>query len=444
MQLFGGRDLHSGIVKRRNFDNFGRGFLTVFELLTGNDWDVTAREYMGIYSELAGIYFIMIIVVGNYIVLNLFLAVLISNTNLNADDNPNANAFLVGVEALTKTPLFSQCPSIFFQELTKFIAERKLYKGQKFAQLGCECEGLFILVSGLLRVSCSDGCTFTVNPGTILGESALISKKVWTANIVVTETAIVNKVEKEDFDLLMFLFPDAFQQCASLQEVCKLARRARMGTFYSEVVRMEAWLHDCGVGNVENIRHKLQQKGGSPLALMTQKEDRTQAVKYGEMKIEEVMGGHEAVTEDTELDVPGKVKLKSTAGLKREAHASPKQPSLPSLPKLILPGDTPKGEPMLLLESETVSPSEHHDRPYATSLVETVSPSEHHNRPYATSLVEKYEGPDSEDTDLSKQCKDASMPLVEAHSQLNLQTDSAEETRPLDSLVEDYRLPPYK
>lgn len=167
-------------------------------------------------------------------------------------------------------------------------------------------------------------------------------------------------------------------------------------------------------------------------------------MKRWEMKVEEVLVGGNEVVEDTELDVPGKVKLRDIPVVKMDVHENTKTPSLPTLPKMLLPGDTPKGEPMLLLESETVAPSEYHSKPYATSL------------------VEKYQGPNSKEEHPSKQCQNESMPLVEAHSQLHLQkvsgeeqmrpldsrlhleTGSEEEMRPLSSLLEDYRVPPYQ
>ncbi|XP_055089593.1 voltage-dependent L-type calcium channel subunit alpha-1S [Symphalangus syndactylus] len=86
MQLFGGRyDFEDTEVRRSNFDNFPQALISVFQVLTGEDW--TSMMYNGIMAYggpsypgmLVCIYFIILFVCGNYILLNVFLAIAVDN-----------------------------------------------------------------------------------------------------------------------------------------------------------------------------------------------------------------------------------------------------------------------------------------------------------------------------------------------------------------------------
>ncbi|CAK7309732.1 Voltage-dependent L-type calcium channel subunit alpha-1S [Vulpes lagopus] len=86
MQLFGGRyDFEDTEVRRSNFDNFPQALISVFQVLTGEDWN--SMMYSGIMAYggpsypgvLVCIYFIILFVCGNYILLNVFLAIAVDN-----------------------------------------------------------------------------------------------------------------------------------------------------------------------------------------------------------------------------------------------------------------------------------------------------------------------------------------------------------------------------
>ncbi|XP_066994947.2 muscle calcium channel subunit alpha-1-like [Anabrus simplex] len=85
MQIFGGRfDFDDGNEKpRANFDTFWQSLLTVFQVLTGEDWTFIMyngiRAYGGASSAgmLVSIYFIILFICGNYTLLNIFLAIAI-------------------------------------------------------------------------------------------------------------------------------------------------------------------------------------------------------------------------------------------------------------------------------------------------------------------------------------------------------------------------------
>jgi voltage-dependent calcium channel L type alpha-1D len=94
MQMFGGRFNYLGTEMfnenddekpRSNFDDFTNGVITVFQILTGEDWNEVMytgiRAYGGVNTMgmITSFYFIIVFVIGNYILLNVFLAIAVDN-----------------------------------------------------------------------------------------------------------------------------------------------------------------------------------------------------------------------------------------------------------------------------------------------------------------------------------------------------------------------------
>ncbi|NXI54348.1 CAC1S protein, partial [Chloroceryle aenea] len=86
MQLFGGKfDFEDMEVRRSTFDNFPQALITVFQILTGEDWNSIMYDGIMAYGGpsfpgmLVCIYFIILFVCGNYILLNVFLAIAVDN-----------------------------------------------------------------------------------------------------------------------------------------------------------------------------------------------------------------------------------------------------------------------------------------------------------------------------------------------------------------------------
>ncbi|XP_063929307.1 muscle calcium channel subunit alpha-1 isoform X1 [Zophobas morio] len=87
MQVFGGRFNFNDTQDkpRSNFDSFWQSLLTVFQILTGEDWNAVMyngiEAYGGVngFGVLACIYFIILFICGNYILLNVFLAIAVDN-----------------------------------------------------------------------------------------------------------------------------------------------------------------------------------------------------------------------------------------------------------------------------------------------------------------------------------------------------------------------------
>ncbi|KAL2092226.1 hypothetical protein ACEWY4_012024 [Coilia grayii] len=84
MQLFGGQFNFEEETPTTNFDTFPAAILTVFQILTGEDWN--AVMYHGIESQggvrrgmFSSVYFIILTLFGNYTLLNVFLAIAVDN-----------------------------------------------------------------------------------------------------------------------------------------------------------------------------------------------------------------------------------------------------------------------------------------------------------------------------------------------------------------------------
>ncbi|XP_052868035.1 muscle calcium channel subunit alpha-1-like isoform X2 [Anopheles cruzii] len=104
MQVFGGRFIFNSMDNkpRSNFDSFMQSLLTVFQILTGEDWNAVMYDgiqaYGGVasFGILASVYFIILFICGNYILLNVFLAIAVDNladaeslTAVEKDDDPD-------------------------------------------------------------------------------------------------------------------------------------------------------------------------------------------------------------------------------------------------------------------------------------------------------------------------------------------------------------------
>ncbi|CAB3257221.1 unnamed protein product [Arctia plantaginis] len=84
MQLFGGQFNFEEGTPPTNFNTFPIALLTVFQILTGEDWNEVM--YAGIQSQggiqkgmIYSLYFVILVLFGNYTLLNVFLAIAVDN-----------------------------------------------------------------------------------------------------------------------------------------------------------------------------------------------------------------------------------------------------------------------------------------------------------------------------------------------------------------------------
>ncbi|XP_075437827.1 voltage-dependent L-type calcium channel subunit alpha-1F-like [Ascaphus truei] len=100
MQLFGGKfNFDETQTKRSTFDTFPQALLTVFQILTGEDWNAVMYDGIMAYGGpffpgmLVCVYFIILFICGNYILLNVFLAIAVDNladADINNKDKKGA------------------------------------------------------------------------------------------------------------------------------------------------------------------------------------------------------------------------------------------------------------------------------------------------------------------------------------------------------------------
>ena len=70
----------NGQTLRVNFNDFLNGMVTIFIFLTNEEWNNIMIDYIrSIDSYLPVIYFCIVVIIGNFILLKLFLAILINN-----------------------------------------------------------------------------------------------------------------------------------------------------------------------------------------------------------------------------------------------------------------------------------------------------------------------------------------------------------------------------
>uniref|UniRef100_A0A8C5T0J7 Voltage-dependent L-type calcium channel subunit alpha n=1 Tax=Laticauda laticaudata TaxID=8630 RepID=A0A8C5T0J7_LATLA len=117
MQLFGGKfNFDETQTKRSTFDTFPQALLTVFQILTGEDWNAVMYDgimaYGGPYfpGMLVCIYFIILFICGNYILLNVFLAIAVDNL-LTAF--PFSTSLRVGCHKLIHHHIFTNLILVF-------------------------------------------------------------------------------------------------------------------------------------------------------------------------------------------------------------------------------------------------------------------------------------------------------------------------------------------
>ena len=64
---------------RANFDSLMWASLTVFEIMIGENWNGVMYDHMRSGSTFNSVFFVALVVLGNIIMLNLFLAILLGN-----------------------------------------------------------------------------------------------------------------------------------------------------------------------------------------------------------------------------------------------------------------------------------------------------------------------------------------------------------------------------
>jgi hypothetical protein len=101
MQLYAGEFVPPMFEEkpRAHFDNLFWSFVSVFQVLTGENWNEVLYNTMKVNGWVAVLFFLMLTFVGNYIIFNLFLAILLEQFDAsdgeNKDDSSNTKLCLM-------------------------------------------------------------------------------------------------------------------------------------------------------------------------------------------------------------------------------------------------------------------------------------------------------------------------------------------------------------
>uniref|UniRef100_A0A8C2H6N3 Calcium channel, voltage-dependent, R type, alpha 1E subunit a n=1 Tax=Cyprinus carpio TaxID=7962 RepID=A0A8C2H6N3_CYPCA len=142
MQLFGGRFIFEDYTPT-NFDTFPASIMTVFQILTGEDWNEVMyngiRSQGGVKSGMwSSVYFIVLTLFGNYTLLNVFLAIAVDNLanaqELTKDEEEEEQAFNQK-HALQKAKEVGPMSSFMSSELTMSVWEQRTSQLRRHRQM---------------------------------------------------------------------------------------------------------------------------------------------------------------------------------------------------------------------------------------------------------------------------------------------------------------------
>eukprot|EP00754_Rhynchopus_humris_P029964 Rhum_TRINITY_DN15245_c7_g1::Rhum_TRINITY_DN15245_c7_g1_i3::g.146886::m.146886 len=94
-----GKERGCGGVPRSHYDDLGTALMTTFQILTGEDWNKIMYNGMRASGNWVSVYFVLYYAVGNYTILNLFIAVLLSSRDLKDKSETDAESSVAELPA---------------------------------------------------------------------------------------------------------------------------------------------------------------------------------------------------------------------------------------------------------------------------------------------------------------------------------------------------------
>lgn len=84
----------NGEPPRANFNSVWEGFTTIFIVFIGEDWQLIMQDHFRASGWFSIVFFIPLYIIGNLILLNLFLAILLQNveTTNDGDEGKDSDA----------------------------------------------------------------------------------------------------------------------------------------------------------------------------------------------------------------------------------------------------------------------------------------------------------------------------------------------------------------
>lgn len=121
----------NGEVARANFDTIYWAAITVFEILIGDNWNQVMFDCIKAVGILSSIYFISLILFGNIIMLNLFLAILLGNFDKARTFWLKKSIFEMFETAIESKYTLNKAISIILGDVNKSVREELLIHDPK-------------------------------------------------------------------------------------------------------------------------------------------------------------------------------------------------------------------------------------------------------------------------------------------------------------------------
>jgi voltage-dependent calcium channel L type alpha-1D len=135
-------------VPRANFDNIYWSTITVFQLLTGEDWNRIMYDGWRVRGSAAVLFVTLVITVGNFVVMNLFLAILLKN--FEERNNADKSLKIIDEPLLAKSGIIVKQQSIIRTKCS-FMDKDNFFRKICFRIV--ECWKFDVLVTLLIVVS---------------------------------------------------------------------------------------------------------------------------------------------------------------------------------------------------------------------------------------------------------------------------------------------------
>ncbi|XP_031167426.2 voltage-dependent T-type calcium channel subunit alpha-1H-like [Sander lucioperca] len=109
MHLFGGKSYYETqhgevIVERKNFDTLLWAMVTVFQILTQEDWNRVMYNAMATTSKWACIYFVVVIILGKHVLLNILVGIVVQSFQARHFSGMDQDSSRPSCESTSSTP----------------------------------------------------------------------------------------------------------------------------------------------------------------------------------------------------------------------------------------------------------------------------------------------------------------------------------------------------
>ena len=134
----GDYDLKNGVPNRINFETLYRSGLSVFMVMIGENWNSMMYDAMRSVGVGSCLYYIMLVIMGNIIMLNLFLAILLGNFDRARGLGEKKKVFDAFNNLLKQEYELTVAIGLLFddQDFTKYIEDKVLNQPEKKADDG--------------------------------------------------------------------------------------------------------------------------------------------------------------------------------------------------------------------------------------------------------------------------------------------------------------------